>query len=69
LRNPSNVGQSIAIDIESAFELPSHAPRRYFATSPWRENRGREGMTFRAGEERRIRLAPFEVLTLEMVAR
>jgi hypothetical protein len=69
LRNPSNVAQSIAIDIERAFELPSSAPRRYSASSPWKQDRGKAAVTFRAGEERRIRLEPYEVSTLEMVAR
>ncbi|HZE07506.1 MAG TPA: enterotoxin, partial [Gemmatimonadaceae bacterium] len=65
LRNPSNVPQKIAIDVERAFELPASAPRRYLATSPWVVDRGRAGVQFRAGEEREIHLAPFEVLTLE----
>ncbi len=69
LRNPGNVAQSIAIDVERAFELPPSARRQYSATSPWRQYRGRAPIRFRAGEERKIRLEPYEVLTLEMVAR
>jgi len=69
LRNPSNVPQSISIDVERVFELPPGAPRRYSATSPWAMDRGRAPVQFRAGEERGIRLAPFQVLTLEASAR
>ena len=69
LRNPSNVPQSISIDVERVFELPPGAPRRYSATSPWAMDRGRAPVQFRAGEEREIRLAPFQVLTLEASAR
>jgi len=69
LRNPSNVPQSISIDVERVFELPPGAPRRYSASSPWAMDRGRAPVQFRAGEERGIRLAPFQVLTLEASAR
>lgn len=69
LRNPSNVAQNIAIDVERAFELPASAPRQYSAKSPWTQYRGNPPIRFRAGEERKIRLDPFEVLTLEMTAR
>ena len=68
LRNPGNVAQNIAIDIERALELPPSAPRRYSATSPWTQFRGKAPVRFRAGEERKIRLEPYEVLTLEMKA-
>ncbi|MGH7652078.1 MAG: enterotoxin [Gemmatimonadaceae bacterium] len=65
LRNPSNVPQKIAIDVERVFELPAGAHRDYLARSPWVADRGRAPVQFRAGEEREIHLAPFEVLTLE----
>ena len=41
-----------------AFELPPDAPLRYAATA--RGDRGASPAAFRAGEERRVRLAPFE---------
>ncbi len=69
LRNPGNVPQNISIDVERVFELPAGAPRRYSASSPWAMARGRPPAQFRAGEGREIRLAPFEVLTLEASAR
>jgi hypothetical protein len=69
LRNPGNTSQDISIDVGRVFELPESASQRYSAASPWAEYRDRAAINFRAGEERRVRLAPFEVLTLEMVAR
>jgi hypothetical protein len=66
LRNPSDVAQHIAIDVERLFELPPSAPREYSAVSPWHDQRSRAPATFRAGEERRLRLDPFEVLTLDV---
>ena len=68
LRNPSNAIQDIAIDVERVFELPPSAPRQYSAASPWAQYRGTPPLGFRAGEERKLRLQPFEVVTLEMTA-
>ncbi|MEO7102524.1 MAG: enterotoxin [Gemmatimonadaceae bacterium] len=68
LRNPSNVAQDITIDVERAFELPPNAPRQFLAKSPWAQYRGTPPVRFRAGQDRKIRLEPFEVLTLEMSA-
>jgi hypothetical protein len=69
LRNPGNVAQNIMIDVERAFELPPSAQRQYSARSPWTLHRGTAPITFRAGEDKKISLAPFEVLTLELVPR
>jgi hypothetical protein len=69
LRNPSNVAQDLSVDVARAFELPNSAPREYAAVSPWAADRGRAPVAFRAGEERRVSLAPFEVLTLECTPR
>lgn len=69
LRNPADRPQRIAIDVATAFELPDHAPRRFIAQSPWASERARQPIAFRAGEERVVTLAPFEVLTLEAAAR
>jgi len=68
LRNPANVTQSIAIDVERVLELPAGSPRRYTGRSPWHAARSRPLARFIAGEPRTIRLAPFEVLTLELHA-
>ncbi len=69
LRNPNNVAQNIVIDIERAFELPLSAPREYSAKSPWTQDRGKAPIRFRAGDEHKLHLEPYEVVTLEMVAR
>jgi hypothetical protein len=68
LRNPASVAQTIGIDVERVFELPPDAPRQYSAASPWKQYHGTARVGFRAGDERRVRLEPFEVLTLEMTA-
>jgi len=49
-------------------QLPHSAPRQYSARSPWAQYHGKAPIRFRAGEERKVRLEPFEVLTFEMVA-
>ena len=69
LRNPSNAAQDIAIDAARAFELPDAAPREFASVSPWAADRGRPPLTLRTGEEHRVSLAPFEVLTLECTPR
>jgi hypothetical protein len=65
LRNPSDKPQSIAIDVERAFELPEAAARSYTARSPWAEDSVRAPILVRAGTEHVFELEPFEVLTLE----
>jgi hypothetical protein len=65
LRNPSDKPQSIAIDVERAFELPDAAGRSYTARSPWVEDSARAPISLRAGREHVFELEPFEVLTLE----
>jgi hypothetical protein len=65
LRNPSDQRQSIAVDVGRAFELPPGAPRRFVASSPWKQDRGTPPVSLHAGEERVFTLEPFEVLTLE----
>ncbi|HEX6966930.1 MAG TPA: enterotoxin [Gemmatimonadaceae bacterium] len=67
LRNPSNRPQRFAVDVGTALELPDGAPRHYAARTPWRDARGRAPLALRAGQEHELQLAPFEVLTLEMV--
>ncbi|MEO6922528.1 MAG: enterotoxin, partial [Bryocella sp.] len=68
LRNPSDTPQSVGVDVEQAFELPTGAPSSFSARSPWTEFRGAPPRQFRAGEEQKIKLQPFQVLTLEMNA-
>jgi hypothetical protein len=67
LRNPSDKPQRMAVDVGRAFELPAGAARRYVARSPWASDAGVSPVEFVAGTEHVFSLAPFEVLTLEMV--
>jgi hypothetical protein len=65
LRNPSSRQQTFGLDVGRAFELPPEAPRQYSARSPWVRDSGKQTLTMRAGADRPILLAPFEVVTLE----
>jgi hypothetical protein len=65
LRNPSDQRQSIAIDVGRAFELPPGVPRRFVASSPWKQDRGAPPVSLAAGEAHVFTMEPFEVLTLE----
>jgi hypothetical protein len=65
LRNPSDKPTTYALDAEQAFELPNGAARRYSARSPWREDGGKQALILTAGTPAAVRLAPFQVLTLE----
>jgi len=67
LRNPKDVPQGIEVDIGEALELPAGAPRRYSARSPWQQDRGRAPILLDAAMPHRFDLAPFEVLTLDVV--
>jgi hypothetical protein len=63
LRNPSDKPQSIAIDVQKTFELPSGAPMRYRMHSPFDHDVA--PVDLRAGQSHTFELKPFEVLTLE----
>jgi hypothetical protein len=69
LRNPSDRPQAIEIDVGQAFELPASASAAYSARSPWADDRGRAPIALEAGEPHRFELAPFQVLTLDLVSR
>ncbi|MDE3217294.1 MAG: enterotoxin, partial [Gemmatimonadota bacterium] len=68
LRNPGDRWQTIALDPAAAFELPEGAPRRFTARSPWKADAGQPPISLAAGEEHAFRLAPFQVLNLDVVA-
>lgn len=67
LRNPKDAPQSIAVDVAEAFELPPGAPRRWRARSAWRADAGKPALALTAGTPHRFTLAPFEVVTLDVV--
>jgi len=67
LRNPSNSEQTTSIRLQDAFELPQDAAQVYAAQSPWKEDAGRPAIELDAREAHAFHLAPFEVLTLDIL--
>jgi hypothetical protein len=67
LRNPSDKSQTISIDPQIVFELPAHARRVFTAHSPWKEDVTKPAMELRGGAAHQFHLAPFEVLTLDVM--
>jgi hypothetical protein len=67
LRNPSDKEQSIGIRLQDAFELRPGAGQSFTARSPWTEDAARPVLSLRAQEVHQFRLAPFEVLTLDVL--
>jgi hypothetical protein len=65
LRNPSDKGQSIVIDVGQAFELPSGVPGRFMARNRWTQDRTATPLALAAGQQHTFTLGPFEVVTLE----
>ena len=69
LRNPSNQEQSVHIKLQDAFELPAGAAQVYSAQSPWKDDAGRPTIELDAKEAHEFRLAPFQVLALDILPR
>ncbi len=70
LRNPSDHEQSISLRLKDAFELPPEASRVYSARSPWKDDAqstGSPAIVLQAGEAHEFHLAPFKVLTLDIL--
>jgi hypothetical protein len=67
LRNPDKAPHSFELDPQSAFELPPGAPRNFVGRNPWAGTRRPLELNLRAGQLQSLMLAPFEVLTLEML--
>ena len=67
LRNPSDREQVFSVDVARVLELPPAAPRRYRTVSPWGRGAAQRGETLAAGAARDFRLAPFEMLNLELI--
>jgi hypothetical protein len=67
LRNPSDREQSISLSLEDAFELPQDATRTFAAHSPWKEDAHKPAIALQARPAHQFHLAPFEVLTLDVV--
>ena len=69
LRNPSDKPQTISIDPEKVFELPTGAARTFTAHSPWKDDASEPPITLQAGTPHTFHLAPFQVLTLDATPR
>ncbi len=69
LRNPSDHAQSIDVTLKDAFELPAEAAAGYVAKSPWKEDAGKPAIALQAQQAHTFSLAPFEVITLDVVPR
>jgi hypothetical protein len=68
LRNPSDRPQSIGIDVASVLELPAGAATIFRAHDPFDARAAATSREFRAGDTSRVALAPFQVLSFELVA-
>ena len=66
LRNPSDQPKDFHIRLKDAFELPPGAAQDYRAVSPWKEDSRRPSIRINAQDLHQFRLAPFEVLTLDL---
>jgi hypothetical protein len=67
LRNPSDKPQDFTLTPAQALELPEGAAARYFAHSPWKADAGTPGFALNAADQHTFHLAPFQVLTLELL--
>jgi hypothetical protein len=67
LRNPDANPQMVVIDLARQLELPPGAARRFSARSPWASDANNEAMTLDADHPQTLTLAPFQVLTLELI--
>jgi len=67
LRNPSDKEQTLSIKLQNVFELPPDAPQVYAAHSPWKENENRPAFSMQAQKPQEFHLAPFQVLTLDLL--
>ncbi len=67
LRNPSEKAQDFSVDVQRVFELPSGAPQRYRAQSPWQQGAGQPVIELQAGKAYTFHLRPFQVINLDVL--
>jgi hypothetical protein len=65
LRNPNPQPANLSVDIQTAFELPASAPRRYAVRPAWSQSAPPAVSTLEAGKPHTFSLAPYEVLVVE----
>ena len=66
LRNPDEKPQTAVVDLQRQLELPAGAPRVFGVHDVWRTGGGDLPSRLDADRVSTVRLAPFEVLTLEL---
>lgn len=67
LRNPSDKPQAFSIDIASLLQLPGNMDgTKWTAKSPWSDEVSQPAVEMTAGKSKVVKLAPFQVMTLEM---
>jgi hypothetical protein len=69
LRNPGDQEKTIRVSLNDAFELPPGAAQEYIAQSPWKEDANSQPILLHAQQPHEFRLAPFQVLTLDIKPR
>jgi hypothetical protein len=67
LRNPSNQAGAIDIDLGKVLELPLGAATSYRVKSPWKADLNDAPITLDTHTRHKFVLAPFEVLTLDLM--
>ena len=65
LRNPGSEPASIAVDVQTTFELPPGAARDYRFSTLWSDSEDRAEVKLSAGQSGTFDLGPFEVLVME----
>ncbi|TKC92723.1 enterotoxin [Trinickia terrae] len=67
LRNPANREQRFDLDLRRSLELPAGFDKRFRAHCPWQEQAVNVPGVLDADQPQTVPLAPFEVLTLELL--
>ncbi len=65
LRNPNDTPGTFALDVGTAFELPTGASTRFTLASPWGEDAGKPALIAQAGTPLKLSLKPFEVVIFD----
>jgi hypothetical protein len=68
LRNPTNKPAVLALNLQSAFELPAGSADRYQLKVPWKNAAELPPFELSSRETHKFNLRPFEILTLEAKA-
>ncbi|MEW9583324.1 enterotoxin [Paraburkholderia sp. DGU8] len=67
LRNPDSRAKSLVLDLRRQLELPAGAAKRFHTRSLWRSRASHVPSVLDADQPHTVPLAPFEVLTLELM--